>query len=161
MRSLVLTFTLSREEFIAIWRSLQLRRRRALLSPAAGLVILVIATAFGSAAGIAAGAFVAIWTPWCLFSYGPRRAWARLPVLHHSQTITLSASGVTEELLNVTASFDWDHWSDVIHVTDAWILRSSGGYTFIPQRAIATPEDEATLRELVASRLNDRRFLKF
>jgi hypothetical protein len=87
--------------------------------------------------------------------------WRRLPALQESQTITLTDDAVKEELLHVTASFDWEHWTDVISVDGAWVLRSPAGYTFIPSRALAGPHDQALLRELAGMRVRDGKLLRF
>jgi hypothetical protein len=161
MRGLVATFTLTEREFLAIWRRLQLRRWRAWLCPALGVLIVLLGTGGSSETAVWVGGLFTAWSVWCVLSYAPRQVWRRLPALHESQTITLSDDGVKEELLHMTASFDWEHWTDVISLDSAWVLCSPGGYTFIPSRALPGPHDQALLRELAGTRVRDSKLLRF
>jgi hypothetical protein len=56
-------------------------------------------------------------------------------VLSAPQTITLRESGVEERLAHVHSMLEWEHWTHVVRVDGAWVLRSASGYTIIPSRA--------------------------
>jgi hypothetical protein len=161
VRSLVATFTLTEREFLAIWRRLQLRRWRAWLCPLLGVILILEGLLGGGILALWAGLFFAIWFTWSIISRTPRRLWRQLPMLSEPQTITLREAGIEEQLSHVHATLDWDHWTHVVRVGDAWVLRSPSGYTIIPSRSLAGPDADSVLRELAGSRLCDKRWLPF
>ena len=161
MPELVASFTLTEQELIRVWRRLQLRRWRAWLCPLVGVLLILEGLGGGSAVALVAGWFLFIWSTWSILSYTPRRLWRRLPALSAPQTITLRASGVEEQLAHVHSTLDWEHWTHVIRVDGAWVLRSPGGYTIIPSRALDGPNDDALLSQLAGSRVCSNRWLPF
>jgi hypothetical protein len=161
MPELVASFTLTEQELIRAWRRLQIRRWRAWLCPLIGVVIILEGLGTGSTVALALGWFLLIWSIWSILSYTPRRLWRRLPALSAPQTITLRASGVEEQMASVRATLDWDHWTHVVRVDSAWVLRSPGGYTIIPSRALVAPDADSILRQLAGSRLCTQRWLPF
>jgi hypothetical protein len=161
MPELVASFTLTKQELIRVWRRLQLRRWRAWLCPLVGVLLILEGLGGGSAVALVAGGFLLIWSTWSILSYAPRRLWRRLPALSAPQTITLRESGVEEQLAHVQSTFEWEHWTHVTRVDGAWVLRSPSGYTIIPSRALAGPNDDALLSDLAGSRLCSNRWLPF
>jgi hypothetical protein len=152
MPELVASFTLTKQELMHVWRRLQLRRSRAWLCPAIGVMLIVEGFAGGTAVAVWTGCFLAIWSSWSILSYAPRRLWRRLPTLSGPQTITIRESGVEEQLTHLRATTDWEHWTHVVRVDGAWVLRSSNGYTIIPSRSLAGPDADSVLCQLAGSR---------
>jgi hypothetical protein len=161
MPELIASFTLTERELTRVWRRLQLRRWRAWLCPLVGVLLILEGLGGGSAVALVAGCFLLIWSTWSILSYTPRRLWRRLPALSAPQTITLRESGVEERLAHVHSMLEWEHWTHVVRVDGAWVLRSASGYTIIPSRALAGPNDDALLGQLAGSRLCSNRWLPF
>jgi hypothetical protein len=73
------------------------------------------------------------------------------------QTLSFSEDGVTAANANGEGSFDWRHWTRWSSVGDLYVLQGARrAFTFVPQRAFATPESESEFRELLARHIGTR-----
>jgi YcxB-like protein len=149
---LTLTFTLTRPEFFAVWRRLQLQRRSCWSTFLVAAAIIGFGVVISSAVEVLIGVALAAWWMFVLTVLSPRRLWRRNPRLRAEQELRFSENEVTQRLLHSETKYDWDHWTEIKRVGDAYVMRSAaGGITLIPLRAFGIPADEKRFRELAAA----------
>lgn len=147
---IVVSFTLTRDEFLATWRRLYVRQWRSTLRlPLLGLVLALLGVLDSIPAMIGAGVFLACVCPLVGYIVTPRDIWHR--VEHGPQTHTFALDEVTEVLPHSETRYRWNHWQEVGLAADTYVLRSERGYIFIPRRAFAHPEDEERFVGLTAA----------
>lgn len=161
MPEIVASFTLTEQELVRIWRRIQLRRWRTWVCPLVGVLLILEGIGGGSSAALGAGWFLMIWSIWSTLSYAPRRLWRKLPTLRERQTITVRETGIEEQFMHVRSTLSWEHWTHVARVGGAWLLRSPGGYTIIPGRALLGSDDDASIERLAGARFCGSHWLPF
>jgi hypothetical protein len=146
--TVVVSFTLTRAEFLSAWRRLCTKQwRQTWRLPLLGFALAVLGVVDStSAVMIGAGAWVAIFCPLASYVLRPRDLWQRAE--HGPQTHTFTEDQITAVLPNSETRYAWRHWRDVSLVGDTYVLSSERGYVFIPRRAFPRPEDEQRFRDL-------------
>jgi hypothetical protein len=145
----VVSFTLTQEEFRRAWRGLCTRQwRKTWRLPLLGLALALLGVADSVPVMIGAGAWIAVFCPVATYVLAPRDMWRRAE--QGLQTHTFSEDQVTEKLPESESRYDWRYWRSVTLVGDTYVLRSERGYNFIPRRAFGQPDDEERFRELSA-----------
>ena len=147
---LTVKFKLTRSKFFAIWRRLQARNRSRWILPVTGVAILAFGVVISDLVEMLIGATLMAWWVVCVYVLVPRRLWNRFPQIREEQVVTFPSDGVIERLLHSESKYDWDHWKEITRAGDAYVMRSTGGMTFIPSRAFEKPADEERFRQLAA-----------
>jgi hypothetical protein len=156
----VVTFRITRPEFMATWRRAHSRRPQtwitAVLTAAAWVFALWAMT--GKPAG--AAVFGIIYLPvylWLTLVVAPRRHWSKNSELREERIQRFSKDGIEEKRDNAEAKVKWAYFSDAVRLGNIYVLRATRGrYTSVPRRALACPEDEARFRELVSVQTGSR-----
>ena len=143
-------FTFSAAEARRAMRYMVLRSRGPSLLLAIGVGMLAIGAATGKTVwfGVAAAELLA-WV--ALIALVPR---VSLGSTGGEHTLTFSEEGVTASNAGGSQRFPWDHWRRWRRTGDLYLLRGAGSvFTFVPSRALGSPEAEGEFRELLSRRV--------
>lgn len=153
MANVRVSFTLSKGEFYSAWTRLQLRRRAALGFASVGVALVVLGVLIGSPPVIASGVvYAAYWFIYCVW-WLPRRLWRKHRRFREPQAFTFSDNSVSTEFAEVRSTTDWSYWIGLERVGGAYVLRSKGGYLFIPVRAFEDESDARRFWDFVGGRI--------
>ena len=143
-------FTFSPAEARHAMRYMALRSRGPTLMLAVGVGMLAIGVASGKAIWLGiAGAELLAWV--ALIALIPRMG---LRGTGGEHTLSFSEEGVTASNAGGSQQFPWSHWRRWRRTGDLYLLRGAGTvFTFIPSRALGSPETETEFRELLARRV--------
>ena len=147
---ITVNFTFSAGEARQAMRYMVLRSRGPSLMLAIGIGMLAIGVATGKTVwfGIA-GAELLAWV--VLIALIPRMGTRSTGGEH---TLSFSEEGVTAANAGGSQRFAWNHWRLWRRTGDLYLLRGAGNvFTFIPTRALGSPEAETEFRELLARRV--------
>ena len=131
-------------------RYMALRGRGPSLMLALGVGMLAVGVGTGKSVWLGiAGAELFAWV--ALIGLLPRLS---LRSTGGEQTLSFSEEGVTASNAGGSQRFPWSHWRRWRRTGDLYLLRGAGNvFTFIPSRALGSPETETEFRELLSRRL--------
>ncbi len=143
-------FTFSAAETRRAMRYMVLRSRGPSLMLALGVGMLAIGVATGKSLWLGiAGAELLAWV--VLIALIPRLGVRSTGGEH---TLSFSEEGVTAANAGGSQRFPWNHWRLWRRTGDLYLLRGTGSvFTFIPSRALGSPQTESEFRELLSRRV--------
>jgi hypothetical protein len=143
-------FTFSAGEARQAMRYMVLRSRGPSLMLAIGLAMLAIGALTAKTVWLGvAGAELLAWV--VLITLIPRLGVRSTGGEH---TLSFSEEGVTAANAGGSQRFAWSHWRLWRRTGDLYLLRGAGNvFTFIPTRALGSPEAETEFRELLSRRV--------
>jgi hypothetical protein len=148
------SFTLTREEYLAASRRATLERTWIRVSLATGVVVAVVGV-------VAHSLFAAVWgliyvAALVLIAVAlPPRTWRRTEQLRSELVVVLSDANVSVESLLGRSTTEWGYWARAkpSGPTMYRLIGTSGGGLLVPRRAFETPAQEQDFLALLRSHL--------